>query len=94
MTPADQHALATARVLLLKEGRAVATGPPEQVLQAEIIEAVYEISITVILPPTVYEGFSLNITPYTSKRPCETANDCQGPLTCTLTCTLSTLTEE
>lgn len=39
------------RVLLLKEGRAVATGPPEQVLQAEVIEAVYEIPITVIPHP-------------------------------------------
>ena len=39
------------RVLLLKEGREVATGPPEQVLQAEIIEAVYEIPITVIPHP-------------------------------------------
>ena len=35
-------------VLLLKADREAATGPPEQVLQAEIIEAVYEISITVI----------------------------------------------
>ena len=39
------------RVLLLKAGREVATDPPEQVLQAEIIEAVYEISITVIPLP-------------------------------------------
>ncbi len=39
------------RVLLLKEGRQVATGPPEQVLQAETIEAVYEIPVTVIPHP-------------------------------------------
>ena len=39
------------RVLLLKEGREVATGSPEQVLQAEVIEAVYEIPITVIPHP-------------------------------------------
>lgn len=39
------------RVLLLKEGRTVATGPPKQVLQADIIEAVYEIPIAVIPHP-------------------------------------------
>ncbi len=39
------------RVLLLKAGRAVATGPPEQVLQVCIIESVYEIPVTVIPHP-------------------------------------------
>ncbi len=39
------------RILLLKEGREVASGPPEQVLQAEVIEAVYDIPVTVIPHP-------------------------------------------
>ena len=39
------------QILLLKEGREVAAGPPEQVLQAELIEAVYHIPVTVIPHP-------------------------------------------
>ena len=39
------------RVLLLKEGREVAAGPPGQVLRAETIEAVYEVPVTVIPHP-------------------------------------------
>ena len=39
------------RVMLLKEGREVAEGPPGQVLQAETIEAVYGVPITVIPHP-------------------------------------------
>ena len=38
-------------ILLLKEGREVASGPPEQVLKAEVIEAVYDVPVTVIPHP-------------------------------------------
>ena len=38
-------------ILLLKEGRKVASGPPGQVLQAEVIEAVYDVPVTVIPHP-------------------------------------------
>lgn len=47
----NQAATVADRVLLLSEGRVVADGPAQQALRADLLSAVYEIEIDVLLDP-------------------------------------------